>query len=85
MYMYELLWLACIQCYFLLAAGAIHVSGRVVSSAKGLGCGRVVDPARTVEPAKHVTVPEVDLWECVNPAGLVEPATLVEAAKVAGV
>ena len=56
-----------------------------MGSARGLECGRVVDCAWTVEPAKPVpvTVPGVDLGECVNPAELGEPAPLVEAGMVA--
>ena len=42
-----------------------------------------VDPARTVEPAKSVAVPGRDLGEFVDPAGLVEPAPLVEGGMVA--
>ena len=65
-----------------MAAETIPVSvaspGHGFGSARGLKCGRVMDPARTVEPAKHMAVPVIDLGESVNPAGLVEPAPLVE-------
>ena len=54
-----------------------------MGSARGLECGRVVDCAWTVEPAKPVAVPGVDLGECVNPAELGEPTPLVEAGRVA--